>query len=152
MPKSYLTKARLDELEQELTELKTKKRIEVAERLKRAKEFGDLSENSEYSEAKEEQAQVESRIFELDEILQNAAIIKKSSDKGEVTIGATVLTSKDGKEVRYQIVGSNEAKPEEGRISNESPIGQALLGKKVGDMAEVQTPGGKAAYKIVGIE
>jgi transcription elongation factor GreA len=148
----YLTKARLEELERELKDLKTRKRLEVSERLKRAKEFGDLSENSEYSEAKEEQSQVESRIFELEEIIKNASIIKKNSDKSEIVIGSTVLTVKGGKEFKYQIVGSNEAMPEEGRISNESPLGRAFLGKKVGDMAEVLAPSGKISYKIVGIE
>jgi len=152
MSKYYLTKVRLDELTEELNELKTKKRLEVSERLKRAKEFGDLSENSEYSEAKEEQVQVEARIFELEEIVKNASIIKKSSDKGEVSIGSTVHAERDGKEVNYQIVGSNEAKPEEGRISNESPLGKAFLGKKVGDIAEVTAPGGETTYKIMGIE
>ena len=124
----------------------------MSERLKRAKEFGDLSENSEYSEAKEEQAQVEGRIFELEEIVRNASIIKKNGQTGEVGIGSTVKALKNGAEVTYQIVGSNEAKPEEGRISNESPLGQAFLGKKVGDTAEVLAPGGKVAYKITGME
>ncbi len=148
----YVTKIRLEELRQELVDLKTKKRLEVSERLKRAKEFGDLSENSEYSEAKEEQAQVEGRIFELEEIVRNASIIKKNIQGSEVGIGSTVKASKNGQEVVYQIVGSNEAKPEAGRISNESPLGQAFLGKKVGDASEVQTPSGKTHYKIIGIE
>lgn len=148
----YLTKVRLEELQHELMELKTKKRLEVSERLKRAKEFGDLSENSEYTEAKEEQAQVEGRIFELEEIVRNASIIKKNGQVGEVGIGSTVKALKNGTEVSYQIVGSNEAKPEEGRISNESPLGQAFLGKKVGETAEVLAPGGKITYKIIGME
>jgi transcription elongation factor GreA len=152
MAQYYLTKIRLEELQKELEELKTKKRLEVSERLKRAKEFGDLSENSEYSEAKEEQAQVEGRIFELEEIVKNASIIKKSTEKGEVSIGSTVRASKGGKELIYQIVGSNETKPEEGRISNESPLGQAFLGKKVGETADVMAPGGKISYKIIAIE
>lgn len=152
MTKYYLTKSRLEELEHELGDLKTKKRLEVSERLKRAKEFGDLSENSEYSEAKEEQAQVEGRIFELEEILKNVSIIKKNSDTGEVGIGSTVRAVKGDTEMKYQIVGSHEAKPEEGRISNESPLGKAFLGKKVGDVAEVHTPGGSVTYKILGIE
>lgn len=152
MAQYYLTKIRLEELQKELGELKTKKRLEVSERLKRAKEFGDLSENSEYSEAKEEQAQVEGRIFELEEIIKNASIIKKNTEKGEVSIGSTVRASKNGKEFIYQIVGSNETKPEEGRISNESPLGQAFLGKKIGEAAEVMAPGGKISYKIIAIE
>ena len=152
MNKQYVTKGKLEELEQELETLKTAKRIEVAERLRRAKEFGDLSENSEYSEAKEEQAQVEGRIFELEEMLKNISIIRKSADKDEVTIGATVTVSKNGTEAKYQIVGANEAMPQEGRISNESPIGSALLGKKIGDVVQVDAPSGKIAYKVIGIE
>src|SRR3989344_4023121 len=148
----YLTKTRLEELQNELAELKTKKRLEVSERLKRAKEFGDLSENSEYSEAKEEQAQVEGRIIELEEIIRNATVIKKNVEKSEVTIGSTVRATRDGKEMVYHIVGSNETKPEEGRISNESPLGQAFLGKKVSDVAEVTAPSGKISYKIIAIE
>lgn len=148
----YVTKTRLEELQNELAELKTKKRLEVSERLKRAKEFGDLSENSEYSEAKEEQVQVEGRIFELEEIIRNATVIKKNMEKSEVTIGSTVRAVKDGQERVYHIVGSNETKPEEGRISNESPLGQAFLGKKVGDVAEMTAPGGQNSYKIIAIE
>ena len=152
MTQYYLTKNRLEELQNELGNLKTQKRLEVSERLKRAKEFGDLSENSEYSEAKEEQAQVEGRIFELQEIIKNASIIKKNTEKDEVGIGSTVRVIKYGKEVTYQIVGSNEAKPEEGKISNESPLGQSFIGKKIGETAEVVTPSGTVPYKIVGIE
>ena len=150
--KHYLTKEKLEELKKEVDHLKKDVRNEIAERLKRAKEYGDLSENAEYSEAKEEQAQVEGRIFELEEIVRNASIIKKNGQTGEVSIGSTVKALKNGAEVTYQIVGSNEAKPEEGRISNESPLGQAFLGKKVGDTAEVLAPGGKVAYKITGME
>jgi|SRR3989344_2538066 len=152
MPNYYVSQDRCEELKKELGELKTQKRIEVAERLKRAKEYGDLSENSEYSEAKEEQAQVEGKIMDLENMLKSIIIIKKTGDVNEVGIGSTVTVSKDGKEYKYQIVGSNEAKPEEGKISNESPIGSVLLGKKVGDTAMVQAPMGKTEYKILGIE
>ena len=152
MAKHYLTSDRFEELQKELEELKTTKRIEISERLKRAKEYGDLSENAEYSEAKDEQAQVETRIFELEEMLKNVSIIKKNGAKDTVTIGGTVIVEKDGKELTFQVVGSNEARPEEGRISNESPIGVALLGKKVGDKAVITAPSGKVEYKIVRIE
>jgi transcription elongation factor GreA len=148
----YVTKERLEELRQELEALKTKKRIEIAERLKRAKEFGDLSENSEYSEAKDEQAQVASRIFELENIIKNAVIIKKSSGKERVEIGSTFVAKKEDKEFRYTLVGSEEANPAEGKISNESPLGRAFLGKKTGDKVIVDTPGGKVEYLLVAIE
>lgn len=152
MAKYYVTKDRFEELKKELEELKTKKRLEVGERLKRAKEYGDLSENSEYSEAKDEQLQVESKIIELENMVKNAILIKKNGGSDEVRIGSTVEVLKNGKEFKYEIVGSNEAKPEEGKISNESPIGAVLLGKKVGETIVVQAPGGQSEYKIVKIE
>ena len=148
----YLTKERLDELKNELHELKTKRRQEVAERLKRAKELGDLSENSEYFEAREEQADIENRIFELEETVKRASIIKKSAGGGTIKIGSTVIAKKDGKEIKYSIVGYNEARPEEGRVSNESPIGKAFLGKSAGESATVETPKGKIIYKITAVE
>lgn len=152
MDKYYLTKERLEELKVEFEDLKTSKRKEVAERLKRAKEFGDLSENSEYNEAREEQSRVETRIFELDELLKRAVIIKKSASSERVEVGSTVTAKKNGFVVSYTIVGSNEAKPEEGKISNESPIGLVFIGKKVGDTATVKTPTGIVAYQITKIE
>lgn len=148
----YLTKERLEELKVELARLKKEGRQEIAERLKRAKEYGDLSENAEYSEAKDEQARVESRIFELENILRNASIIKKTSGKDTVQIGSTIEVKKASKVLKYTIVGSNEAKPEANLISNESPLGSAFLGKKPGDVVEVQTPIGKTEYKIMRIE
>lgn len=150
--KFYVTKERLLELERELETLKTEKQIEVAERLKRAKEFGDLSENSEYSEAKEEQAQVAGRIFELENMIKNAVIIKKAAGKGTVQIGSTFTVKKDGREFRYTLVGSEEANPAESRISNESPIGRSFLGKKAGDAVVVETPRGRMEYLLVSIE
>lgn len=154
MTKQYLTKAKLEELKKELIELKTVKRIEIAEKLKRAKELGDLSENSEYFEAREEQGQVESRIFELEDMLKDVELIEKSRDSGSVVkIGSTIEVSKDGKKQRLFIVGSNEAKPEDGFISNESPLGKAFLGKKTGDMVLIHLPNGKKAeYKVFSIE
>lgn len=150
--KFYLSQARHDELKQELETLKSQTRQEIAERLKRAKEFGDLSENSEYSEARDEQSRVESRIYELEEILRNTAIIQKGGGD-RIEIGSTVTAERNGgKSFTYQIVGSNEAKPEEGKISNESPLGMAFLGKSVGEKAVAQTPAGPATYQIVKIE
>lgn len=150
--KYYVTKERLEELKEELQDLKIAKRQEVAERLKRAKEFGDLSENSEYSEAREEQSRVETRIFELDELLKRAEIIKKSGASDRVEVGSTVTAKTNGKAVTYTIVGSNEAKPEEGKISNESPIGKAFLGARVGDKVDIRTPRGITSYQITKIE
>ncbi len=147
----YLSREKLDELKQELQTLKTQKRLEVAEQLKRAKEYGDLSENSEYSEAKEEQARVESRIFELEELLKKAVVVGKADKSGKVQVGSLVMVERGGKQIEYSIVGSNESKPEEGKISNESPIGKALLGRSVGEEVEATTPAGKTTYKILGI-
>ena len=152
MDKYYLTKERQDELEKELETLKHQSRLEVAEHLKRAKEYGDLSENAEYAEAREEQNAVETRIFELEELLKKAVIIKKSGCADQVQVGCRVTVHKNGQIFQYMIVGSNESKPEEGKISNESPIGQALLGKRVGDSVLVTTPAGQVTYQITKIE
>lgn len=150
--KHYITKERLEELKVELEKLKKDARAEIAERLKRAKEYGDLSENSEYIDAKDAQAQLEARIFELEEAVRNAALIKKNHNKTMVSIGSTISVQKNGKIVKYTIVGSEEADPMKNLISNESPLGQAFLDKKVGDAIEVQTPAGKNKYKILLIE
>lgn len=149
--KIYLSEERLAELKQELANLKTKTRIEVAEHLKRAKEYGDLSENAEYAEAKEEQSRVEQRIFELEETVKRAIIIVEPQGGDTVQVGSTVTVKRDGKSATYVIVGSNESKPEEGKISNESPLGRAFLGRKAGEKVEVNTPAGKASYEIVKI-
>lgn len=148
----YLTHESLEELKKELERLKKEGRIEIAERLKRAKEYGDLSENSEYADAKEAQSKLESRIFELEEIIRNAVLIKKSTKKDTVHIGSTVEVQKGLKTFKYTIVGSQEAKPEANLISNESPLGRAFLGKRVGDTVEIETPSGKTKYKIIRIE
>lgn len=152
MNQAYLTKERHAELQAELKNLKTEGRKATAERLKKAKEYGDLSENSEYAEAKEEQDRLERRIFELEEMLKKAAIIEKPVGKSEVSVGATIKVLKGDKEISYHIVGSNETKPEGGKISNESPLGMAFLGKKVGDVVKVKTPTGEVEYKIAAIE
>ena len=152
MDKYYLSSERLNELKVELEDLKGRKRREIAERLKTAKEYGDLSENSEYSEAREEQARVEGRIFELEEILKQASVIKKSEEIDEVRIGSTVTVKKGDEVFNYTVVGSNETNPEEGKISNESPLGRAILGHKVGDKITVPTPSGEIQYSISKIE
>lgn len=151
MDKQYVTKEKLEELKQELADLKGRRRIEVGERLKRAKELGDLSENSEYFEAREEQALVETHIGELEDTIKNAEIIEKSASTSNVSIGSVVEVKKDGAKMKFTIVGSNEANPGGGFISNESPLGQAFLGKKVGEKVTVSVPKGKVEYTVVSI-
>jgi transcription elongation factor GreA len=146
MKKQYhLTIEGKSELEAELSEL-VAKRSEIAEKIANARDYGDLSENAEYDAAREEQGILESRVVELEDILANADIIKpnKSSTIG---VGSTVHLE-NGKKVVYQVVGPVEADPLEGKISNESPIGAALMGKKVGDQVIITTPKGKVIYNI----
>jgi len=152
MSKEYLSKERLEEFKAELEELKSKKRVEVAQRLKQAKEYGDLSENSEYVEAREEQANVENRIFELEDIIKNAVMIEKAGASGTVQVGSTVTVKRGDKMFTYTIVGSYEAMPEEGRISDESPLGKAFMKRKVGEKVSVATPSGSSDYEITKIE
>src|SRR3989344_2711971 len=150
--KYYVTKERLEELKTELERLKKDERSEIAERLKRAKEYGDLSENSEYTAAKDEQTRLESQIIELENILRNSEIIKKTSGKEIVQIGSTIEIKRKDKIFKYTIVGSQEANPESNLISNESPLGMAFLDKKAGDIVKIETPGGIVEYKIIKID
>lgn len=139
-------------LEQELEELKTVKRGEIIERIKVARSFGDLSENSEYESAKDEQAFVEGRITTLENMIRFAQIIDNNNvNQDEVSIGKTVVFIElpDGDEEEYTIVGSAEADPFAGKISNDSPIARALIGKKIGDEVSISTPGGDMLVKIV---
>ncbi|MCS6789034.1 MAG: transcription elongation factor GreA [Patescibacteria group bacterium] len=152
MKNYYLTKEKLEELKKELEYLKNEGRKEVAEHLKKAKEYGDLSENAEYNEAKDEQQKLETRISELEDIIRNVILIKEGVKSDVVKIGSKVTLKKDGKTYQYVIVGQNEADPSSGKISNESPLGKALLDKKNNDEVEVLAPGGKIKYKIVKIE
>ncbi|AEH53855.1 MULTISPECIES: transcription elongation factor GreA [Heyndrickxia] len=142
-----------EKLEQELEYLKTVKRKEVVERIKIARSFGDLSENSEYDSAKEEQAFVEGRITTIENMIRNAKIIE---DDGTDTVSlgksVTFVELPDGEEETYTIVGSAEADPFEGKISNDSPIAKSLLGKSVGEEVTVQTPGGDMRVKIISIQ
>lgn len=143
----YLTKEGIDELQHELNDLKGTKRKEVAVALKEAKEFGDLSENTDWDDAKARQVFIEGRIAEIENILKHAKVIEKGS--GDVVeVGSTVHVEVENDQHIYQIVGSTEANPEEGKISDESPIGKALIGKKVGEHAEVNIPAGSITYKI----
>jgi transcription elongation factor GreA len=150
-----VTKEGLKKLKEELEYLKSTKRKEVAERLKEAISYGDLSENAEYEEAKNEQAFVEGRILELEIKIRKAKIIsEKSTKKSVVEIGSSVTVQEKGERddpETYTIVGSTEADPIDHKISNESPIGQALLGHSKGDTVEVQAPGGKGRYEILKI-
>jgi transcription elongation factor GreA len=152
MSKQYVTKERLEEFKAELEELKNTRRNEVAQRLRQAKEYGDLSENSEYAEAREEQGNVETRIFELEDLLKDAVVIEKTEDNGVIQIGSVVTIKKGVKTSVYTIVGKHEAKPEEGKISDESPLGKAFLKHKVGDKVNVTTPAGIVSYEILKIE
>ncbi|HWR57157.1 MAG: transcription elongation factor GreA [Bacillota bacterium] len=149
----FLTVVGLKNLEQELDYLKSVKRREVAERIKQAIEFGDISENSEYDDAKNEQAFIEGKIMELEKKLRNARIIEEgTTDK--VSLGSTVVI-KDlefGDVFEYTIVGSTEADPSANRISNESPVGEALIGKIVGSVIEVNVPAGIIKYELVGLK
>ncbi len=149
----YATPEHLEALKVELEQLKTTKRIEVAKRLKRAKELGDLSENSEYIEAREEQSQVERRIFELENMIKNAVMIQKPQTRTEVVqIGSTLEVKKGEQTLQFTIVGSSEAKPDAGFISNESPLGRAFLDRQVGDTVKVRVPAGEVEYTIVKVE
>ncbi|MRX71357.1 transcription elongation factor GreA [Bacillus lacus] len=143
-----------EKLEQELEYLKSVKRKEVVERIKIARSFGDLSENSEYDSAKEEQAFVEGRITTLENMIRNAKIIVEETGTNSVTLGKTVsfIELPNGDEEAYTIVGSAEADPFEGKISNDSPIAKSLFGRHVGDQVTVQTPGGEMLVKIVSIK
>lgn len=150
-----LTEEGLAKINQELEELKTKKRHEVAARLKEAIAQGDLSENSEYDAAKEEQAFIESRIVTLENMLRNAKIISQDSlNKDVVSVGAKVTIQElpEGDVETYTIVGSAESDPSSGRISNESPIGKELIGKKVGEIVDVPVPSGTLQFKVVKID
>jgi transcription elongation factor GreA len=141
-----LTPEGLDKLKDEIEHLSTVKRREVAERIKEAREFGDISENSEYDDAKNEQAMLEARIASLEEKLRSASVINASElDSNVVRVGSLVSVKDEssGKSLKYTIVGSTEANPSENRLSNESPVGKGLLGRKKGDTVKVQLPNGK---------
>ncbi|KEZ51111.1 MULTISPECIES: transcription elongation factor GreA [Metabacillus] len=143
-----------EKLEQELEYLKSVKRKEVVERIKIARSFGDLSENSEYDSAKEEQAFVEGRVTTLENMIRNAKIIVDDANSNVVTLGKTIsfIELPNGDEETYTIVGSAEADPFEGKISNDSPIAKSLMGRQVGDEVNVQTPGGEMQVRITNVK
>ena len=150
-----LTPEGLSKLKEEIEYLSTTKRREVAERIKEAREFGDIAENSEYDDAKNEQAMLEHRIAQLEDRLLTARVIsKKEISKDMVSVGATVRLRDlaANKTVEYHIVGSAEANPAQNKLSNESPVGKAIMGKKKGEVVEVTAPRGSLKYKIIDIK
>ena len=154
MAKELISKKRFEEIKEELDYLVTVKRAEISAAIQKARSFGDLSENSEYDEAKNEQAEVEVRIALLEDIISNADIIEDSNiDTTYVGIGCivNVKDEKTGEESEYSIVGSMESDPFEGKLSDESPFGKALIGKKVGDIVSFETPGGVMKFAILSI-
>ncbi len=153
--KNILTYEGLKQLEDELQELKVVKRKEVAQKIKEAREQGDLSENAEYDAAKDEQRDIEARIEEIDKILKNAEVVVEDEvDLDKINIGCKVklLDIEYNEEIEYKIVGSTEANSLKGKISNESPVGKALIGKKAGAVVDVETQAGVLKYKILEIQ
>ncbi|WP_296095770.1 transcription elongation factor GreA [Dialister sp.] len=151
--RTLVTKEGLEKMKKELDELRSTKRAEIAQRLKAAIAMGDLSENSEYDEAKNAQAFLEGRILQLEQQIRTAQVIEKAA-KGRVDVGSTVLIEdmEEHLQEKVTIVGSTESNPFEGRISNESPVGRALMGAKAGDIVEAEAPNGVLKYKVISIE
>ncbi|MGE5072669.1 MAG: transcription elongation factor GreA [Anaerolineae bacterium] len=150
---TYLTEEGAEKIKKELEELKGPRRDELAKRLRSAIQMGDLSENADYHKAKEDQGFLEGRIQELEYKLRNAVIISANGNRDQVDIGSRVTIQESGEaEETYHVVGAQEADPRNGRISNESPIGKALMGHKVGEEVEADTPAGKLRFKILKIE
>ena len=149
---TYLTKEGLERLTEERNHLFTVRRHDVAERIQRAKEMGGTVDNAEYEEAKNDQAYIEGRILTLDTLIRNARIIDEETSSDVVRIGSTVqIQDEKGRKKRYKIIGSAEADPSQGSISNVSPIGKALLGKQAGDVADVSVPAGQIQLKVLSI-
>lgn len=153
MQRTLVTREGLEKMQKELDELRSTKRAEIAQRLKAAIAMGDLSENSEYDEAKNAQAFLEGRILQLEQQIRTAQVIEKVA-KDRVDVGSTVLIEdmEEHLQEKVTIVGSTESNPFEGRISNESPVGRALMGAKAGDTVEAETPNGVLKYKVISIE
>ena len=153
MQRTLVTREGLEKMQKELDELRSTKRAEIAQRLKAAIAMGDLSENSEYDEAKNAQAFLEGRILQLEQQIRTAQVIEKVA-KDRVDVGSTVLIEdmEEHLQEKVTIVGSTESKPLEGRISNESPVGRALMGAKAGDTVEAEAPNGVLKYTVISIE
>jgi len=152
MNEQIISQEGYDKLRDEMIFLSTVKRKEIAERIERAKELGDLSENAEYSEAKDAQALNEGRILELTNTLKNVTVVQNEKSRDKVVMGSKITVKTDKNEKQYTIVSFNEADPLNGKISNESPLGVAFLERKKGDSVEVETPRGIVKYKILKIE
>ncbi|MEN8252115.1 MAG: transcription elongation factor GreA [Patescibacteria group bacterium] len=146
-----VTKEGLEKMQNEYEERTVTVRQEIAAAIKEAKEQGDLSENAEYSAAKERQAENEKRIAKLDMLIKDARVVERDESDDSAQIGSKVTVKTNGQEYVFEIVGSNEANPSERKISNESPIGQALIGAKDGDAVDVETPAGTTSYEIVSV-
>ncbi len=152
MHDQIITPEGYEKLQAEIKERKTTKRLEIARRIESAKELGDLSENAEYADAKEEQAFNEGRVGELTALLKNLTIVANGPGDGKISMGSIIEVEKDGMRKHFTIVSFNEANPAEGKISNESPLGKAFLEKRKGDTIIVNAPKGEAIYKILKIE
>lgn len=148
----YLTKEGLEKLKTELSDIENKKLKEIAEKIADARELGDLSENSEYHEAKEQQSFLAGRAAELKYKIKHAQIIEKNGCSGDITVGCAVSLNSEGNKIDFEIVGSDESDPANGKISSDSPIGSALLGHKVGESVSIETPAGEKSYKIIAIK
>ncbi len=148
----YLTKEKLEELKQEREYLKNEKKSEVADKIHEAKQLGDLSENASYKAAKEEMRETIARIDELKEIIDNAQIIEEKKNADEIDLGTSFIVEINDNEKEYELVGSQEAEPTKGKISNESPLGSAFIGAKEGEEVEVETPGGVQTYRVIKIK
>jgi transcription elongation factor GreA len=150
---TFLTREGLKKLEEELTFLRTVRRAQVAERLHNAQEDGELIENAEYEDAKNEQAFLEGKILSLESMLSSAVIIENDGPEGVVNLGSQVtIKESGGKPESYLLVGAAEANPKAGRISNESPLGKALLGRKVGDDVKVNAPSGTLSFRVISVD
>jgi len=152
MPEQIITQEGYNKLQRELKERSSTKRKEIARRIESAKELGDLSENAEYAEAKDEQAFNEARVAEINALLKNLTIVSNGDNKDEVGMGSKVTAITNGNKKQYTIVSFNEADPVQGKISNESPLGKAFIGRKSGDKVNVETPRGEIEYEICEIE
>ena len=152
MPDQIISQEGYEKLKKELDERVCVRRLEIASRIESAKELGDLSENAEYAEAKDEQAFNDGRIGELATLLKNVTVVQSNGEKSKVGMGSAVTVKTGGNIKKYTIVSFNEANPGEGKISNESPLGVSFIGKKKGDKVKVNTPRGEMEYEIVEIE
>lgn len=149
---TFVSTQGLEDLKKEFDQRKNITRPEIAQKISSAKELGDLSENFEYHEAKEQQGQNESRIMELEQMIREAVLVQQKTGGITLSLGCTFTAEKDGEKKVFQLVGSSEANPLEGKISNESPMGQAFLGHTVGEVVEIKTPAGVVNYKIIEIK